>query len=112
MSDDEASLYEAVTKYVTHEMDRGEQLAREEGGDRHKTVVGFALTILQRRLASSPAAIHESLKRRLKRLEQKLQEANQSRRVASLDDDLGVVLRGKSVEDLEDDLDEQPEAAA
>jgi hypothetical protein len=50
-----AFLYEAVTRYVTDEMDRAEKLAREEGGERRKTVVGFALTILQWRLASSPA---------------------------------------------------------
>ncbi len=36
--------------------------------------VGFALQILQRRLASSPAAIHRSLERRRKRLEDRLRE--------------------------------------
>ena len=36
--------------------------------------VGFALQVLRRRLASSPAAIHESLKRRLTRLEGRMNE--------------------------------------
>ena len=36
--------------------------------------VGFALQILQRRLASSPAAIYKSLERRRKRLEERLRE--------------------------------------
>ena len=35
-----------------------------DDGSRRRNNVGFALQILQRRLASSPAAIHESLKRR------------------------------------------------
>ena len=39
-----------------------------------KNKVGFALQILQRRLASSPAAIYQSLKRRRERLESKLAE--------------------------------------
>ena len=112
LSDDEAHLYEAVTQYVSEEMNRAERAAAEEGGDRRRTVVGFALTTLQRRLASSPAAIHESLKRRLRRLEQKLQEAKQTSRVAALEEDLGAAIKGKSVEDLEDDLEEQPEAEA
>jgi hypothetical protein len=36
--------------------------------------VGFALTILQRRLASSPEAIYQSLRRRRERLESRLRE--------------------------------------
>jgi superfamily II DNA or RNA helicase len=112
LTDDEALLYERVTRYVAEEMNRAERAAAEEGGDRRKTVVGFALTTLQRRLASSPAAIHESLMRRLRRLEHKLQEARQTKRVATLDEELGITLRGRSVEDLEDDLEEEPEAEA
>ena len=40
-------------------------------GDVYKRqgTVGFALTILQRRLASSPEAIYQSLRRRRERLE-------------------------------------------
>ena len=50
-------------------MNRAEKL----GGKRRNTV-GFALTVLQRRLASSPEAIYKSLVRRSERLERKKQE--------------------------------------
>ena len=70
LSDLEAQLYERVTAYVREEFNRAEAL---ENGRRAGTV-GFALTILQRRLASSPAAIFESLKRRRERLEKRLRE--------------------------------------
>src|SRR5690606_26560416 len=65
LSDDERALYEAVTEYVRTEFNRAEQL--DNGG--RKGTVGFALTVLQRRLASSPEAIYQSLQRRRKRLE-------------------------------------------
>ena len=78
LSDDEAALYAAVTDYVRDEMDRAEQI--EDGDEKRKRNVGFALQILQRRLASSPAAIHESLKRRLRRLEERLEERRLRRR--------------------------------
>ena len=45
-----------------------------------KTTVGFALTILQRRLASSPEAIYQSLKRRRERLENRLLEERLGKR--------------------------------
>ena len=41
---------------------------------KRRSNVGFALQILQRRLASSPAAIYKSLERRRKRLEERLRE--------------------------------------
>ncbi len=43
--------------------------------NRKRIAVGFALTTLQRRLASSPSAIHRSLERRLARLNGELREA-------------------------------------
>ncbi|MCL5067905.1 MAG: RNA helicase, partial [Thaumarchaeota archaeon] len=70
LSDAEAHLYGEVTKYVREEFNRAERL---ENGKRAGTV-GFALTILQRRLASSPEAIYQSLKRRKERLQSKLAE--------------------------------------
>lgn len=73
LSDPEAALYEQVTSYVREEMNRAERL-KAEGEKRRGLIVGFALTVLQRRLASSPAAIHMSLKRRLARLERTLAE--------------------------------------
>lgn len=65
----EAALYSAVTNYVQEEFNRADQLNNER-----KNTVGFALTILQRRLASSPEAIYQSLKRRRERLESRLAE--------------------------------------
>ena len=60
LSDDEALLYERVTDYVAEEMNRADRL-KAEGEGRRGAVVGFALTTLQRRLASSPEAIYQSL---------------------------------------------------
>ena len=74
LSEAEAALYGAVTAYVREEFNRAEKLQ----GDR-KTTVGFALTILQRRLASSPEAIYQSLRRRRERLEQGLEELRMMR---------------------------------
>ena len=65
----ESQLYTAVTDYVREEFNRADQLSGER-----KNTVGFALTILQRRLASSPEAIYQSLKRRRERLEYRLGE--------------------------------------
>jgi hypothetical protein len=69
LSDLESALYEAVTDYVKREMGKADQL----DGQR-KSSIGFALTSLQRRLASSPEAIFQSLKRRRERLERRLRE--------------------------------------
>jgi len=69
LSSMEASLYEQVTTYVREEMNRADNLDSKK-----KNNVGFALTMLQRRLASSPEAIYQSLKRRRKRLEDRLAE--------------------------------------
>ncbi len=68
LSPAEHDLYEAVTDYVREQMNRAEQLA-QEGEKRRGNTVGFALTVLQRRLASSPEAILRSLERRRRRLE-------------------------------------------
>ena len=65
LSDGEARLYREVTDYVREEFNRAEALQN----DRRAGTVGFALTILQRRLASSPEAIYQSLRRRKERLE-------------------------------------------
>ena len=73
LSATETQLYDEVTTYVREEMNRAERFATE-GNDKRRQNVGFALQILQRRLASSPAAIHESLRRRRERLEARLAE--------------------------------------
>ncbi len=77
LSEAEAALYAEVTTYVKEEMNRVERFA--EGNDRRRQNVGFALAILQRRLASSPAAIHESLRRRRQRLKDRFSEEQSSR---------------------------------
>src|SRR5436305_917802 len=70
LSEAEARLYKEVTEYVREEFNRADAL---ENNKRAGTV-GFALTILQRRLASSPEAIYQSLRRRRERLESRLRE--------------------------------------
>nr|WP_286982141.1 helicase-related protein [Corynebacterium sp. UBA5992] len=69
----ERDLYEQVTDYVRTEMGRAERIA-QEGDKKRGNNVGFALTVLQRRLASSPEAILRSLERRQQRLDTKLRE--------------------------------------
>ncbi|MGH7912201.1 MAG: DEAD/DEAH box helicase, partial [Candidatus Dormibacteraceae bacterium] len=90
LSPAEMALYEAVTTYVTEEMNRAERLASGR-----RNVVGFALTVLQRRLASSPEAICQSLARRRKRLEDHLAELR----------DAGAHPGGLPQPDLDEDLD-------
>lgn len=75
----EDRLYEEVTNYVRDEFNRAESLK----SGRVRTV-GFALTVLQRRLASSPEAIYQSLVRRRQRLERKLAEERAAQRAAEL----------------------------
>src|SRR5246127_1995761 len=70
LSDAEAHLYKEVTDYVREEFNRAEA----EASDKRAATVGFALTILQRRLASSPEAIYQSLHRRSERLQKRLRE--------------------------------------
>ena len=74
LSDPEKLLYEKVTEYVREEMNRADRNAQAEGGGKKRVNVGFALMTLQRRLASSPFAIHRSLERRRERLESRLKE--------------------------------------
>lgn len=73
LSPAERELYEQVTEYVRTEMGRAERIA-QEGDKKRGNNVGFALTVLQRRLASSPEAILRSLERRQQRLDAKLRE--------------------------------------
>ncbi|GHS93855.1 RNA helicase [Synergistales bacterium] len=108
----EAQLYGAVTEYVREEFNRADNLNSER-----KNTVGFALTILQRRLASSPEAIYQSLKRRRERLESRLSEERLGKRVADYifaasddydDDDLP----SSELEDAEEKVADQASAAS
>ncbi len=80
LSDPEAALYKAVTDYVRDEFNRAEALEN----DKRAGTVGFALTILQRRLASSPEAIYQSLRRRRERMESRLRELEVLQRGAAV----------------------------
>jgi superfamily II DNA or RNA helicase len=115
LSDLEAGLYAAVTGYVKTEMGKADELDGKRKGS-----VGFALTALQRRLASSPEAICTSLGRRKNRLETRLREAKLELRGQSLgisyqaevalpldDDDLNA----EEQEDLEESLVDEATAA-
>ena len=104
LSADEARLYTAVTAYVRDEFNRADKLTN--GGTRG--AVGFALTTLQRRLASSPEAIYQSIRRRRARLEKRRQEVIDARQTASTEFDLTAGLPQLTAEDIED-LDEAPD---
>ena len=85
--------------------------ADDLNNNKRANTVGFALTMLQRRLASSPEAIYQSLRRRRERLEKKLREvelmyraallAGPNQDVPELDDD--------DIDDLEDAADDEIE---
>ena len=66
LTEEEQDLYERVTEYVREGMNRAARL-----DDKRRNTVGFALTVLQRRLASSPEAIYQSLVRRVARLQRR-----------------------------------------
>jgi len=107
LSDAEAHLYLGVTEYVREEFNRAEALQN----DKRAGTLGFALTILQRRLASSPEAIYQSLKRRRERLEERLRELELLQRGAAAAP--GAPLAGAELDsdDLED-LEDAPETEA
>src|SRR5579864_6551867 len=100
----EATLYQNVTDYVRQEFNRADALDTGRKG-----TIGFALTTLQRRLASSPEAIYQSLKRRRERLERRLLEAKQARQDIDTSLELFEGLPSLSDDDL-DELDESPGA--
>ena len=106
ISEAEAQLYEAVTGYVREEFNRADALANAKRAG----TVGFALTILQRRLASSPEAIYQSLRRRRERLEGRLCELEESRHPGSTAS-TGTYLEAEDVEDLDDVPEHEVEAA-
>jgi hypothetical protein len=89
---------------VREEFNRAEALEN----DKRAGTVGFALTILQRRLASSPEAIYQSLRRRRERLESRLRELEVLQRGGQTSPDGAAVLPALDAEDVED-LDEAPD---
>lgn len=115
LSEGEQQLYEMVTQYVREEMNRAQRLEKGRGN-----TVGFALTVLQRRLASSPEAILRSLERRRKRLQRRRRELSADRggdevplrqrlnelfgRSADYFDDQLDDLSAEELEEVEDDV--------
>ncbi len=99
LSDEEAALYADVTQYVREEFNRADNLDKGRRG-----TVGFALTILQRRLASSPAAIFQSLKRRKERLEKRVREEKLLKRGADfrIESPRYLTLSDEDIDNLED----------
>jgi hypothetical protein len=99
LNHEEFNLYKAVTAYIN------EFLPQATGKKRNS--VALARTVFQRRLASSTRAIHESLARRLKKLEGLLEElerlspAQCAKRLAQLQG------RAGDTEQDEDDLDDE-----
>ena len=77
LSDAEMDLYRKVTTYVREGLAKAQRM-RLERDEIRGLAVGFALTSLQRRLASSPAAIFHSLERRHRRLTARLAELRAS----------------------------------
>ncbi len=109
LSDPEARLYKQVTEYVREEFNRAEALHN----DKRAGTVGFALTILQRRLASSPEAIYQSLRRRRERLEKRIRELELLQRSAAVAAIAASspALDAEDFEDLEDAPEDEIEAA-
>jgi len=112
LSDLEYQLYESVTEYVKTEMGKADDLDGKRKGS-----VGFALTALQRRLASSPEAIFQSLRRRRERLERRLQEERTGARGHQVPETLAEVpdddddLNAEEQENLEEALVDQATAS-
>jgi hypothetical protein len=70
--------------------------------------VGFALTLLQRRLASSPQAIYKSLYRRHERLKEQLREAEMGQTQVI---PAGPTMTPEDIEEYEDGLSGESETA-
>ncbi len=102
LSDIEAALYTHVTDYVKDEMNRAERL--QDG--KRKGTVGFALTSLQRRLASSPAAIYSSLKRRKEKLQRRLEELKLLQRGHTISEIMSMDIVRDAPEDIYEAADE------
>ena len=100
LSDAEVLLYDQVTDYVRNEMNRADRLDGKRKGN-----VGFALTQLQRRLASSPQAIYTSLSRRRKKLQARLDELQLKARADVLRENLGEYVVKHQI-DVPDNLDD------
>lgn len=100
LSDAEAALYQQVTQYVREEMNKADRIENNQ----RKGAVGFALTGLQRRLASSPEAIYQSLKRRRERLARRVEEMKLDSRGRALVETLFDVRTNGDVWDADEEM--------
>ena len=107
LNNDEYTLYKSVTAYIN-------EFIPQQTGQRRSSAA-LTRTVLQRRLVSSTCAIHESLKRRLKKQEDLLEElegltpAQRAKRLAALqgrlpdaeqdEDDLNDAVRDQLVDE-------------
>ncbi len=98
LSPAEVNLYQRVTEYVRQEFNRADALENEG----RRGTIGFALVVLQRRLASSPEAIYQSLRRRRERLETRLREEKVLQRGSQVAIDPSAGLPTYSEEDFLD----------
>jgi superfamily II DNA or RNA helicase len=85
LSDEEKKLYNELSKYVVEQYNKALNLDKKRN-------IGFALLILQRRMASSTYALLKSLERRKNRLEGLLSEPDLEERISTL----------KDIEEIED----------
>lgn len=81
LSDPEKELYNEVSRYVIEQYNKAMQSDKKRN-------VAFALTILQRRMASSTYALLQSLERRKDKLEKVLKGDKKQNEVASLDEEI------------------------
>jgi superfamily II DNA or RNA helicase len=107
LSELEQELYDRVTDYVSQEFNRADRL-----NSGRKGTVGFALTILQRRLASSPEAIYQSLQRRRERLQQRYRDEDLMSNDGELDRDFDEEeLGAQELENIEETVVDRATAA-
>ncbi len=92
---DEWDLYDAVTDFVSKKL-------REIRGDASRTTAGFALTTMQRRVASSVRAIRRTLERRLERIERAIEDPEAYLRARKAFQ-ASIVDEGEQLDDLEED---------
>ena len=92
---DEWRLYEAVTEFVS-------QRLAEIRGERSRSTAGFALTTMQRRVASSVRAIRRTLERRIERIEKALEDPAEFLRKKRAFQ-VSLVPEGEELDDLDEE---------
>lgn len=105
LSPAELELYELVTEYVREEMNRAEKIVGA-GENKKRNNIGFALTVLQRRLASSPRAIMRSLERREQKLKDLLARIESGAAEEQINIAIGIpqLVEDIDFEDIDDEM--------